>query len=124
MSQSHSHHITPFWVYLAVGFALMILTIVTVAVSYVDLGGFNIVVALGVASLKALLVAFFFMQLWWDKKINLVIFSTAMIFLTIFIVLTLFDTADRGRINYEMKGNIAPNAAMYESMEESSSSSH
>ncbi len=95
----------------------MVLTVITVAVSYIDLGGFNVVIALGIASVKALLVAFFFMQLWWDKKVNFMVFATALIFLSIFLILTMFDTQARGYINPEMKGNIKPNAAMYDTMD-------
>jgi cytochrome c oxidase subunit IV len=120
MNNTHTHHITPLWIYLAVASALMVLTIITVAVSNIDLGGFNVLVALGIASIKALLVAFFFMQLWWDKKIYLTIFSTAMLFLTIFLVLTMFDTQTRGYINPEMDGRIKPNAPMYDTMESTS----
>ncbi|MFQ6605779.1 MAG: cytochrome C oxidase subunit IV family protein [Fidelibacterota bacterium] len=124
MNQNASHHIVPVKVYLAVAAALMVLTLITVAVSHVNLGGFNVVVALGIASIKALLVAFFFMQLWWDKKINLIIFATALIFLTLFLMLTMFDTMTRGSIHPEMKGPINPQSPMYEKLDAGSASSH
>lgn len=62
----HSHavgHIVPLNVFVAVLIALFVLTAITVGVSYIDFGAWNIVVAMVVASIKALLVALFFMHL-------------------------------------------------------------
>ncbi len=95
----HTPHIVPLKTYLMVGGALLILTILTVTISTIPLGGWNVVVALTIASLKALLVAMFFMHLYYDKKIFLIIFSSAIIMLGIFITLTMFDTLERGRVN-------------------------
>jgi len=55
--------------YLGVFAALLVLTGVTVAVAFVDLGhGFNIALALVIATLKASLVGLFFMHLKWERK--------------------------------------------------------
>ena len=62
------HHITPLSTYLTIAASLLFLSGVTVWVSYVDLGPLNIVVAMLVATIKASLVAFFFMHLLWDDK--------------------------------------------------------
>lgn len=59
----HVGHIVADKVFVIVLIALLILTVVTVAVSYVDMGAWNIVVAMLVASAKALTVALFFMHL-------------------------------------------------------------
>lgn len=99
-------HVIPLKTYLAVATALIFMTGVTVGVSFIDLGALNITVALVIASIKALLVAFFFMHLIWDNKLYLVIFSAGLLFLTIFLTLTMFDTATRGSINEESKGPI------------------
>ena len=66
-------HITPTKTYLIVAFALLILTAITVWVSFIDLGASNIAVALVIASIKALLVAFFFMHLYYDNKIYFIL---------------------------------------------------
>src|SRR3989442_435063 len=50
-------------VYVAVFAALVVLTLATVAVSYVDLGPVSVVVALSIAFTKAVLVVLFFMHL-------------------------------------------------------------
>jgi cytochrome c oxidase subunit 4 len=107
-------HIIPIKLYLAVAASLMILTIVTVAVSFVDLGPYNVTVALAIASIKALLVAFFFMHLFYDNKIYLVIFAMALLFLTIFLTLTMFDTTTRGAIDKDKANPINKEATIYQ----------
>ena len=113
---SHSHnHVLPLKVYLGIGAALLFLTFVTVEVSLHDFGGFNIVIALAIASIKALLVAFFFMHLWYDNKLFFIAFTVCLLCLTVFIVLTMFDTARRGDIDSAMVKPINPRAEMYNS---------
>jgi len=57
---THEEHHSPNLLILGV---LLILTAITVAIAYVDMGNFNIVVAMFVASIKAVLVATYFMHL-------------------------------------------------------------
>jgi cytochrome c oxidase subunit 4 len=64
-------HIVPFRVYLGVFLSLLVLTVLTVVVSRFDFGSFNIVVAMVVASIKACLVACFFMHLKFENKFTL-----------------------------------------------------
>ncbi len=118
MSAEHKshHHILPLKVYLAVGSALLILTFITVEVALHDFGAFNLVIALSIASIKALLVAFFFMHLWYDNKLFFVVFSACLLLLTVFIVLTMFDTMRRGDISAEVAMPINPRAEMYNTM--------
>jgi len=73
------HHIIPLRTYFRVFIALIILTGVTIGVSFIDLGGFNMVTALIIAGAKASLVAMFFMHLLYDRKMNLAIFLTAIL---------------------------------------------
>jgi cytochrome c oxidase subunit 4 len=72
--------------------ALLLLTALTVLVSYVDLGIWNAVVALLIASVKASLVALFFMHL---KSENRLVWGFALVpivFLALIIFGTLVDT--------------------------------
>ena len=72
--------------------ALLLLTVVTVLVSYVDLGLWNAVVALLIASVKASLVALFFMHL---KSEDRLVWGFALVpiaFLALIIFGTLVDT--------------------------------
>ena len=74
--------------------ALLFLTWLTVAVSYFDLGGMNVVVAMGVATVKATLVSLYFMHLRWDKPFNAVIFVGSLFFLGLFLAFALLDTGE------------------------------
>ena len=94
-SSSHTNHIVPLSAYLGVTGALFTLTIVTVWVAQIDLGGWNVVVALLVAAVKSTLVALIFMHLLYDKKLFLIILLTSILFLAIFIAFTMFDTMHR-----------------------------
>ena len=93
-----SSHVLPLYIYLIVGCGLLVFTLVTVAVSFINLGGWNVVVAIFIASIKAILVALFFMHLLYDNKFYALIFSFAVLFLAVLIVFTLFDTLNRGDI--------------------------
>lgn len=100
MSEKHSgHHILPLKLYLGVGAALLVLTLLTVAISFVDFGGFNLVIAMLIATIKASLVALFFMHLLYDNKFFLTIFIIALVFVAMFIILTMFDTLQRDTID-------------------------
>src|SRR5258708_13232140 len=49
---------------------LMVLTLITTAIGMIDLGRLNVVVALVIATIKALLVVLFFMHIYWSSKLN------------------------------------------------------
>lgn len=72
--------------------ALFALTVLTVAVSLVDLGTLNIAVALGVASVKAILVAGWFMHLRYEGRFNLVVITACALFAILFVAFVIFDT--------------------------------
>ena len=97
--RTHHPHVLPIRIYAAVAAALLVLTFVTVKVSYYDFGVLNLFVAMGVATLKATLVVLFFMHLKYDEKFNAIIFLGSITFLTIFFVLTLADTMERGKVD-------------------------
>ena len=82
-------------IYLVVWGALIVLTAVTVAVSYVHLGLMNVVVALLVASVKAWLVALFFMHLRYESRLVWGFALTPIFFLLLIIAGTLSDTMFR-----------------------------
>ena len=101
----HSHHhILPDKLAFGVGAALLILTVITVAVAKVDLGAANFLVAFLVATVKACLVALYFMGLKYDAKENAVIFASSFVFLAIFIGLTGTDIFFRADV-YVKKGS-------------------
>ena len=77
---------------IAVFAALLLLTTVTVLVSYVNLGMMNVVVALLIASVKASLVALFFMHLKSEDRLVWGFALVPIVFLALIIIGTLVDT--------------------------------
>ncbi len=77
---------------------LLSLTVITVAVSYIDFGAGNIVVAVTVATIKAFLVGLIFMHLLHDKPINAIIFCAAFLFLSLLFLFTFLDENSRNPI--------------------------
>ena len=95
---AHHHHILTNRTILTIGAGLLVLTGITVWVAHIDLGRMNFVIAMLVASIKAALVALFFMNLKYDRRENGVIFATSFLFLAIFMVLTSTDLFFRGNV--------------------------
>lgn len=99
-SQPESHpshdHIVPVRVYLLVFGALIVGTIATVGAAYVDLGRFNIVVALLIACIKASLVVLFFMHIFYSSKLTKTIVVTGLCTLLIMFFFTGADLMARG----------------------------
>jgi cytochrome c oxidase subunit 4 len=80
---------------MAVWGALITFTIVTILVSRMDLGIFNIVAVLSLATAKASLVVLFFMDLRHESRLFRNLLVAAIAVLAIFLVLTFFDVAYR-----------------------------
>lgn len=96
-SGNHSHgeeiaHVTPVRLLLGVWGALMVLTVITVAVTSVDFGSrINLIIAMAIATVKAGLVVTYFMHLRWDRPFNTLVFMGSLLFVSLFISLTLYD---------------------------------
>ena len=107
-ADDHTEHVVqPMWLYLGVFGALIAMTCVTVGASYVDFGAANTVIAVIIASIKATLVAFFFMNLWHDRRFNAIIFLSGLVFLSFLFIFTLTDTSTRGMVD-DVNGTKAP----------------
>jgi len=74
---------------------LLILTGITVGAAYVNFGQANVVIALFIATIKAILVALFFMQLRWEKRVNAIIAVAGFLFLGIFLMFDFIDVGTR-----------------------------
>jgi cytochrome c oxidase subunit 4 len=91
-------HTMPVWMLIAVLGALMGLTILTVSVTNFDLGSQgNLIVAMVIATIKAALVVTFFMHLLWDKKFHLILFLTAVLFVILFLSMSITDRGEYQR---------------------------
>jgi cytochrome c oxidase subunit 4 len=85
-------HVMPVTTLLAVFAALIMLTILTVAATLVPTGAFEIWISLGIATVKAGLVAAYFMHLRYDNPVNALIFVFGLFFVALFLGFTLMDT--------------------------------
>ena len=76
--------------------ALIVLTFVTVAVPRLELtsGQVDLVIAMAIATVKATLVALFFMHLKHERGFNVVVFLSSFAFVAVFLTFALMDTAE------------------------------
>lgn len=95
---SQDHHILPKATLFQVFGGLIVLTVLTVAVAFVDLGPLDVPVAIGIATAKAILVVMFFMALKYDNPVNALTFTIGIIMVVVFIGVTMLDTAFRGEL--------------------------
>ena len=95
MNSQENHHVLSYTTLAFILGLLLTLTGVTVAVSYMDLGFFNVPVALGVACTKVTFVLLYFMHLKYEGPIINLSFIGTITFLLIMIGFTFFDVAFR-----------------------------
>lgn len=88
-------HIAPKSMYFTIFGALMVLTALTVGVTYIDLGAFNLTVAMAVAVTKALLVIMYFMHVKYSPKLIKVTAGIGFFFLIIMVMFTMSDYLSR-----------------------------
>ncbi len=87
-------HVTSRRALIGTWLALMALTALTVAASQVHFGGATeVMIALGIATLKALLVALIFMHLWHDKKFNGIVLLCSVLGIVLFVAITYIDVS-------------------------------
>src|SRR3954469_17305619 len=104
-------HTMPVWMLIAVLGCLMGLTVLTVRVTNFDLGSQgNLVVAMVIGTIKAALVVTFFMHLLWDKKFHLILFLTAVLFVVLFLSMSITDRGEYQR-NIDLYQNTTSAAA-------------
>ena len=99
MADSHGHddhpsfaHPAPLKLLYAVFFALVGLTVLTMLLAG-NMGPFGFVVAMILATVKGTLVMLFFMHMFWEKGFNVEAFLSSLLFVGLFLFMTLLDTA-------------------------------
>ena len=117
MAHDHSHageahpevgHVVPVRYLMGAGLALLFLTFVTVASHAVDMGEFNVPVALTIAVIKATIVALIFMHLRWDRPFNLLVLVGSIVFVLLMLAFSAMDVHQNAPTMFD--GN-APDAA-------------
>lgn len=90
-----SDHVSPVSLYVTIFAALMILTGVTVAAAYLNLGQFNFTVAIAIACFKASLVIWYFMHVKWQSHMTKLTLAAGLFFLAILLGMSLIDYVSR-----------------------------
>src|ERR1035438_1977811 len=88
-------HIVPVMIYILVFLALIVGTIVTWQVALIDLGPFNVVVALTIAVCKASLVVLFFMHVKYSPRLTKLVVLAGIFWLIILLAMTETDLLTR-----------------------------
>ena len=91
----HSEHIVSPVIYLVIFLSLILGTGITVWAAFQNFGPFNIVIALGIASLKATLVVLYFMHARYAERRTRLVIVCALFWLAIMLALTLSDYQTR-----------------------------
>ncbi len=86
--------------YFGVYVALLLLTLTTTLIAFLDLGVWSMVIALAIAGMKALLVVLFFMDAIHHHRLSPAFFFFGFVWLLIMIALTLSDYVTRGWIPF------------------------
>ena len=93
---NHSEHVASAKLYWVIWISLIILTVLTAFVATINLGKFNTVVALGIATFKATLVALIFMNVKnTSEKMTKAILISAVAWLLLLLFLSLADYSSR-----------------------------
>lgn len=95
MKRPSTSHVFSYTTLSRVLLALLAMTGVTVAASYVDLGRLNVWVALAIASVKAGLVLMVFMHMKYEGRLLKLSFLSTIGFLSLMIGFTFWDIAFR-----------------------------
>jgi cytochrome c oxidase subunit 4 len=93
-----SEHVTSKKTYLAIFGALLVLTYLTVAVSRIDLGRLNTIVALTIAVTKASLVVLFFMHVRYSTRLTKLVVVGGFVWLALLFGFTMADFVTRAWI--------------------------
>ena len=118
-----SDHVSPIGLYLTIFFALMILTGVTVAAAFLDLGQLNFSVAMPIRreiepilGFKASLVVWYFMHVKYQSHLTKLTLATGLFFLTILLGMSLIDYVSRGP-NFQQQLPVTTPAAVFQTPE-------
>jgi cytochrome c oxidase subunit IV len=95
---AHDQHISLRTLYTVYG-ALLVLMLLTFGAAHIDMGPFNFAVAMGIATVKMVLIILYFMHVRFSSKLVWVFSFAAFFWLLIFVIGTLNDYFTRGFLN-------------------------
>jgi cytochrome c oxidase subunit 4 len=89
--EHHDHPLVPYNLYVKVWGALMVLTVITVAVSYVDMKQVTVLTACLIAAAKGSLVILYFMHIRFERRLYAIMIMVIFVTYAVFIGLTFVD---------------------------------
>jgi cytochrome c oxidase subunit 4 len=95
-----AEYIVPKRVYYTIFAILMLCTLLTVLIAFVDLGRYNTVAALTIAVFKATLVVLYFMHVKYSTRLTWAVVAGSVFWLGILLVLTMSDYLTRAWRTY------------------------
>jgi cytochrome c oxidase subunit 4 len=91
MNNHKNTHIVPYKLYLLVLSGLIVLTLISVGVTYIELANLTVFTAIFLASVKSILVLVFFMHLKFDNKILQILVTAVFILIALVLFITFLD---------------------------------
>ena len=83
--------------------SLLVLTLITTLIGFVDLGVFTMIIAVGIATLKAAIIAAIFMHALFEAKLVRVVIAGGVVWFLILVTLTMGDYITRGWVPFPGK---------------------
>lgn len=117
-------HVLPVKMLAGVLGALLVLTVVTVITGSTYLYGFDLAIAMVIATFKATLVCTIFMHLKWDKGFHSFAFIGSVLFVGVFLAYTLTDTKQYQEDVVQYSDDIAINSPFAEPLPDPRPSTH
>lgn len=85
------HHITPYKTYLAILGLLIVLTLLSVAITQIELSQWSTIAALLLAGIKSIFILSIFMHLRFDQKMYKIMVGLVIALLVVVIIITMLD---------------------------------
>jgi cytochrome c oxidase subunit IV len=82
---------------------LLALALATTLIGFLDLGPFNMIIAISIATAKACLIAAFFMHAFFEGRVIRIILAGGVVWFLIMLSLTLADYVSRGWLPFPGK---------------------
>ena len=92
---SSGPHVVPIRVLVSVFAALIVLLAATVAAAFVNWGAFSPLIAMTIATIKALLIVLFFMEVRYSSRLTMVMVGGGFVWLALLIIITMSDYVSR-----------------------------
>jgi len=102
-SSDHHPHVMSVQMNLVIFAALMVLLVLTVVAAYTITGGWGILVAMVIATVKAALILAYFMHVRFGSKLQLLFAISAFFWLALMLGITLLDYISRGWLSIDGK---------------------